>query len=106
MVRLRVDQRTIDYAAKRSAEGKTRRETVRCIKPHIAPEIHRLLTDPPQVPHREDLRRHRLRAGITVTATAHALGVAPARITALETGRSHNSQLAERYHQHLTQTAT
>ena len=46
MVRLSLDERTIAYAARRRAEGKTRRETIRCLKRHIAREIHRLLTDP------------------------------------------------------------
>ena len=91
MVRLRVDQRTIDYAARRSTEGNTRREILRCIKRHITREIYRLLTDPPEVPQRANLRQHRLQAGITLTAAAHALDVAPARISTLETGRSHNN---------------
>ena len=46
----RFDERSIDYAARRRAEGKTRREIIRCLKRHIAREIYRLLTDPPQVP--------------------------------------------------------
>ena len=37
MVRLRVDQRTIDYAQRRQAQGKTRREILRCLKRHISP---------------------------------------------------------------------
>ena len=32
MVRLRFDERSIDYAARRRAEGKTRREIIRCLK--------------------------------------------------------------------------
>ena len=48
MVRLRFDERSIDYAARRRAEGKTRREIIRCLKRHIAREIYRLLTDPPR----------------------------------------------------------
>ena len=38
-VRLRVHERSIDYAARRRAEGKTRREIIRCLKRHIAREI-------------------------------------------------------------------
>ena len=40
MVRLRFDERSIDYAARRRAEGKTRREIIRCLKRHIAREIY------------------------------------------------------------------
>ena len=103
---MRVDERTIAYAQRRRAEGKTRRETLRCLKRHIAREIYRLITDPPQVPRGADLRRTRLSAGLTLDAAAHALGVWPTRISALETGRIHNRSLAERYQQHLAQLAT
>ena len=77
MVRLRCDERSIDYARRRRAEGKTRRETVRCLKRHIAREIYRLLTDPPPVPKGADLRRQRTQQGLTIHQTAQALAVAP-----------------------------
>ena len=51
---LRVHERSIDYAARRRAEGKTRREIIRCLKRHTAREIYRLLTDPPQSPTRRE----------------------------------------------------
>ena len=56
-VRLRCDQQTKDYAARRRAEGKNDREIIRCLKRYIAREIYRLLTDPPVVPHGADLRQ-------------------------------------------------
>ena len=104
-VRLRFDQRSIDYAARRSAEGKTRREIIRCLKRHIAREIYQLLIDPPQVPHGPDLRRQRNQRGLTLEDTAQALNTWPTRISQLERGLTHNRDLAERYQQHLTQTA-
>ena len=106
MVRLSFDERTIAYAARRRAEGKTRRETIRCLKRHIAREIHRLLTDPPQVPHGADLRRQRTQCGLTIGAAAQALDADPSRISALERGLYHNLDLAERYQRHLAQTAS
>jgi transposase len=42
--RLRWDDRSRDYLAKRTAEGKTRREAIRCLKRYIAREIHRHLS--------------------------------------------------------------
>ena len=42
--RLRWDQRTQDYLHKRTSEGKTRREAIRCLKRYIAREVHRLIT--------------------------------------------------------------
>ena len=105
-VRLRVHERSIDYAARRRAEGKTRREIIRCLKRHIAREIYRLLTDPPQVPHGESLRLQRTRRGLTIDAAAQALHTHTTRISALERGLYHNRDLAERYQRHLTQLAS
>ena len=51
MVRLRHDPRTQAYAARRTSEGKTTRDTIRCLKRHIAREIHHLLTNPHPTPH-------------------------------------------------------
>lgn len=39
--------RTRDYLARRTTDGKTRRETIRCLKRYIAREIY-LITSPPQ----------------------------------------------------------
>ncbi|RBI72707.1 integrase [Roseovarius sp. TE539] len=47
IVRMRDDQRTKAYAARRTSEGKTRREIVRCIKRYIVREIYRALCVPP-----------------------------------------------------------
>ena len=47
IVRMRDDQRTKAYATRRTAEGKTRREIVRCIKRYIVREIYRALCAPP-----------------------------------------------------------
>ena len=106
MVRLRCDERSIDYARRRRAEGKTRREIVRCLKRHIAREIYRLLTDPPPVPKGADLRRQRTQQGLTIHQTAQALGAAPTQVSELERGISRNRELAERYQRHLAANTT
>lgn len=46
VVRMRDDDRTKTYAARRTAEGKTKREIVRCIKRYIIREIYRYLCTP------------------------------------------------------------
>ena len=104
MIRLRIDQRTIDYAARRTADGKTRREILRCLKRHIAREIYKLLTDPPPVPRRADLRQQRTQNRLTITAVAAALSTPPTRISELERGLYHNNDLAHRYQKHLDET--
>lgn len=102
-VRMRTDERTIDYARRRQAQGKTRREIIRCLERHIAREIYRLLTAPPEVPHGADLRHQRHQARITLTTAADALNTHPTRISALERGTQHNHPLATRYQNWLTQ---
>lgn len=46
--RLRCDARTRDYLTRRIAEGKTRREAIRCLKRYLAREIYRIIISPPQ----------------------------------------------------------
>ena len=45
--RLRWDNRSRDYLARRTAAGKSRREAIRCLKRYIAREVHHHLTTPP-----------------------------------------------------------
>ena len=94
---MRTDPTTQAYVERRRAEGKTKREIIRCLKRHIAREIYRLLTNPPPTPNCARLRNHRQNASVTITQAAQALRTQPSRISALETGRDHNHQLATRY---------
>ena len=105
MVRLRCDERTKAYAARRTAQGKSRREILRCLKRYIAREIHQLLTDPPAVPAGAHLRQLRHAAGATIADAAGAINACPNRLSELERGTHHNGDLAIRYHNWLTQTA-
>jgi transposase len=45
--RLRWDARTRDYLARRLAEGKSRREVIRCLKRYIAREIYQIISESP-----------------------------------------------------------
>jgi transposase len=47
IVRLATDPHTRAYAARRTAEGKTSREIIRCLKRYIAREVYQILTQPP-----------------------------------------------------------
>lgn len=44
--RIAYDERTRRYVARRTSEGKSRREAVRCLKRYIAREVYRVLMDP------------------------------------------------------------
>jgi transposase len=43
LTRMRTDPRTRDYLARRQAEGKSKREVVRCLKRYVAREVYRAL---------------------------------------------------------------
>ena len=95
--RMRTDAATQQYVARRRAQGKKKREIIRCLKRHIAPQIYRLLTNPPPTPNCARLRDPRQHAGITITQAAQQIGTHPSRISALELGQDHNHHLATRY---------
>lgn len=44
--RMRTDQRTRDYVTRRLAEGRTKREIMRCLKRYVAREVYAALTRP------------------------------------------------------------
>jgi hypothetical protein len=41
--RMRRDQRTQEYVERRTAEGKSKREIIRCLKRYVAREVYRVL---------------------------------------------------------------
>jgi transposase len=48
IARLRWDLRTRAYVERRICEGKTRREAIRCLKPHVARELYELIARTPR----------------------------------------------------------
>jgi len=66
LVRMRHHAPTRAYVARRTTEGKTRREIMRRLKRFVAREIYQVITNPPNdLPTGHDIRQQRLRAGIT-----------------------------------------
>ena len=102
-IRLRTDPRTIEYAQKRQAEGKTRKEIIRCLKRYIARQVYQLLTNPHQTPSGAHLRCLRQNTQTTLVQAATALQTHPTSLSQLERGLYHNHHLATRYHHWLTQ---
>jgi hypothetical protein len=43
LARMRRDRRTKEYVARRTKEGKSKREIIRCLKHYIAREVYRVL---------------------------------------------------------------
>jgi hypothetical protein len=105
LVRMASSQRTKDYVNKRTAEGKSKPEIMRCLKRYAArEEIYRQITNPQAAPNNTDLRQKRSDIGLTLaSAAAGHLGQWPTFLFRLERGFIRNDELATSYRQWLTE---
>ncbi|GAB3595877.1 Transposase IS116/IS110/IS902 family protein [Corynebacterium faecale] len=106
VVRMRCDQRTKDYVARRTAEGLSKKEIIRCLKRAIVREIYRVIctkrsTPQPRDLHRGELKELRIAKHLTQAVVADSLGCAPARISDIETGKRPLMELASAYEKFL-----
>ncbi|MFE4230119.1 transposase [Arthrobacter sp. NPDC056886] len=101
LVRMASCRRTKDYVSKRTAEGKSKREIMRCLKRYAAREIYRQITNPQAAPNYTDLRQLRSALGCTITTAALELGQWPSKISLLERGLIRNDNLATNYRRWL-----
>lgn len=101
LVRISCEPRSKAYIAKKTAEGKTKLEAIRCLKRHIANEIYTLLTNPPEPPDITDLRPARLARGLTLQTVANHFSVWPHHISTIERGERRDDDLTHRYRQWL-----
>ncbi|GAB2721028.1 hypothetical protein GCM10027038_19420 [Arthrobacter bambusae] len=90
----------------RTAEGKSEREIMRCLKRYVAREIYRQITNPQPAPSNADLRQQRTKLGFTINAAASQLSQWPSVISRLERGLIRNDSLAATYRQWLIDRAT
>lgn len=105
LVRMRHHAPTRAYVARRTTEGKSRPEIIRCLKRFVAREIYNVITNPPAIPTGNDIRTRREHAAITLTALANALNVAPIRLSRVERALDYNNDLTQQADQWLTQNA-
>lgn len=105
LVRMRHHAPTRAYIARRTAEGKTRAEIIRCLKRFVAREIYNVITNPPTIPTGHQIRQRRLQSDTTLTALANALNVAPTRLSRVERELEYNNDIATRAANWLTQHA-
>ncbi|MPY09142.1 IS110 family transposase [Arthrobacter bussei] len=106
LVRMGSDARTKDYVDKRTAEGKSKREIMRCLKRYVAREVYRQITHPVPAPMITDLRLQRRELGITLQQVAEHLHQWPSYLSRLERGRTRNDLLAVRYRSWLNDQAS
>lgn len=105
--RMQHDGRTIAYVAKRTAEGKTKREIKRCLKRYIAREAYHALRDPKAAsgPDGTALREARLSLGLTQAQAASMLKVWNSQISRIERGAGGSADLVESYRSCLERLA-
>lgn len=99
VTRMSYDQRTKDYVAKRKRDGKSKKETIRCLKRYIAREVFRALRHPLEIksPSWKDLRPARQALGITLVEVGKALNVGFQKMSYAETGKLMNAKFLEEY---------
>lgn len=101
LVRMRHEDRTRTYVERKLAEGKTKKEILRCLKRAIAREVYTALTCSQAAPVVEvdgnDLARERKARGITMVTVAEALGTYPARISDIEKNKRPLIALTDQY---------
>lgn len=105
--RLRHDERTRAYMARRRAEGKSRREAVRCLKRYVANEVYRVLLSPMSAPEPKGpaLREERISLGLMQREVAPLLHMSQSKLSALELGRTTCPKIEDEYAGLLKQLA-
>lgn len=84
--RMSFDERTVAYIERRTSEGKTKRETMRCLKRYVAREVYSILLDPTatKYPKGNELTIKRSVLGMSQKTIAEKLGVPNTRISEIE----------------------
>jgi transposase len=98
--------RTKNYVSKRTTEGKSKREIMRCLKRYVSREIYRQIFNPVPAPGITDLRQKRKSLGLTINAVAAELSQWPSIISRIERGLIRNDDLATSYRKWLEKQTT
>ena len=97
------DPATMDYIARRTAEGMSKKAILRCLKRAIARQIYRHLVNPQPAIQTDDLRARRQAIKRPLREVADALATRTTAISSLERGTNHDADLAARYRDWLQQ---
>ena len=99
-------QPTKDYIARRTAQGKSKKSIMRCLKRYVAREIYSHLVNPRPAEITDDLRPRRTALNIPMRVVALAVGENAMTISRLERGLGHDAELTRRYHTWITEQET
>jgi transposase len=103
MIRMINDEETLAYLARRTAEGKTKRDVTRCLKRHIAREVFFLLKNPAYEDVGAQLRATRKSAHVSLQTVSDDLGVWPTKISRIERGLQQDDEFVAIYQAWLTE---
>ena len=107
LVRMRYDHDTRAYVERRTTEGKTRREIMRCLKRFVAREVYTAIINPPtDLPTGTELRALRTERKLSLTNVSSHFGTTPINISRVERGLTHDSRLAYKIRGWLLDFAT
>jgi hypothetical protein len=93
--------RTKAYVERRTAEGRSKKEIIRCLQRYVAREIHSLLVKDRVVISGPELRAERARRNKSLAQAADALNTWPIKLSRLERGLDHDTEMTARYHSWL-----
>lgn len=96
-VRMNTDEETRTYLARRTAQGKTKRDVTRCLKRHLAREVFWLLQNPAYEEIGPRLRTTRTSANISLQVVSDNLQVTLSKVSRIERGLQHDPEFVERY---------
>jgi transposase len=106
LVRMRHDPTTRAYVERRTADGKSRKEIMRCLKRFVAREVFTAITNPPDdLPTGHELRTLRTQRQLPLRAVANQFATTENTISRLERGIAHDSRLARRIRDWLQNNA-
>ncbi len=90
---------TLAYVARRTREGLSNREIIRCLKRYVARQVFRIITTPPApAPSGATIRAMRLAADMTQIELAAHTGLTNATISRLERGQLRRGDLQQHCH--------
>jgi transposase len=101
------EPRTIAYVERRTAEGLSKRDIMRCLKRYVAREMFRVITDPPPpAPNGPTIRAMRHHNGLTQTELAAAAHLTLMQVSRIERSLLRRGDLQQRCHAALQASVT
>lgn len=94
--RMQRDPNTRAYVARRTAEGMSKKEIMRCLKRYVAREVYNVLVNPPtELISGDEIRTMRNERGISLAVVAAQFSTCAIQISRLERGLLHDTRRLE-----------